>query len=174
MTDQSTDSLDPPVTAPAPGDRQPKRLLAAAPSDRFGFGSGVVGEAGGGASTAASGGSLARAIGVGLVASAAGVAIHVVAATALAWTAGLLVVAATLGIAVGLAVAWGGRRALRGATRRWLAIGLSLVAVGIAIGVNWALSGMYLGAVEYVAQVYGLIVPVEAILAASGALIGAR
>jgi len=99
---------------------------------------------------------------------------HAVAATALLLTGGLLVVAATLGIGVGLAVGVGARRALAPGTRRALAASLALVSLGAAMAVGWTLSGRYLGPLDYLGQVYGLLVPLQAVLAVAGALGGAR
>ena len=96
------------------------------------------------------------------------------AATLLLWTGALLVVAVVVGILVGLAVALGAGRSLRPAARRWLAVALALAALAVAVGVNWALSGMFLGPVDYLAQVYGLLVPLQAVLAAVGAVAGSR
>jgi len=98
----------------------------------------------------------------------------VAAATLLLWTGALLVVAVVVGILVGLAVALGAGRSLRPAARRWLAVALALAALAVAVGVNWALSGMFLGPVDYLAQVYGLLVPLQAVLAAVGAVAGSR
>jgi hypothetical protein len=42
-----------------------------------------------------------------------------------------------------------------------------------AVGINWALSGMYLGPLDYLVQVYGLLVPLQAALVA-GAVAGSR
>jgi hypothetical protein len=148
------------------GDRPPKRLLERAPSDR------LATTAAGEAPSAA--GSTARALAYGLGAAAAGVAVHVAAATLLLWTGALLVVAVTIGIVVGLAVAVGGGTALRASTRRSLAVVLGVGAVVVATGVNWMLSGMYLGPFDYVVQVYGLLVPAQLALAAAGALAGSR
>ncbi len=97
----------------------------------------------------------------------------VVAATLLAWTGGLLVVSTTIGIVVGLAVAAGGGTVLGppDAARPSRRPGRR-----IHPGRRWAstgpLSGMYLGPLDYLAQVYGLIVPLQVALAAAGALAG--
>jgi len=155
----------------AGGDRPPKRLLERPPSERLA----ATGAKPGGAEAAgAAAGSPVRAVAYGSAAAAAGAAVHVLAATLLLWTAALLVVAATIGIVVGLAVAVGGGRGLRARDRRLLGPALAVAAVVVAIGVNWALSGMYLGPLEYVAQVYGLLVPLQLAFAAAGALAGTR
>ena len=99
---------------------------------------------------------------------------HLVASTLLLWTGGLLVVAVTIGIVVGLAVAAGAGSSLAPRSRRGLALALALGSVVLACGLSWALSGMYLGPLDYLAQVYGLLVPVQLALAAAGALAGSR
>jgi hypothetical protein len=98
----------------------------------------------------------------------------VAAATLLLWTGGLLFVAVLLGIVVGLAVAAGAGRSLRPVARRALAVALALAALAVAAGVDWALSGMFLRPLDFVAQVYGLLVPLEVVLAAAGAVVGSR
>ena len=119
-------------------------------------------------------GSAARGVAFGLTAGAAGVAAHAAAATLLLWTGALLVVAVTLGIVVGTAVAQGAGPSLRPRARQGLAVTLALAALTVAVGINWALSGMFLDPLDYLAQVYGLLVPLQAILAAAGAVAGSR
>ena len=150
------------------GDRPPKRVLERPPSEHLAASRAAEAEA------PATKGSTARALAYGLAAAAAGAAVHVAAATLLLWTGALLVVAVTIGIVVGLAVAVGGGTTLRASARRTLAIVLAVGAVVVAVGVNWAASGMYLGPLDYVVQVYGLLVPFQLALAAAGALAGSR
>lgn len=158
------------MTNPTPdsGDRRPKRLLERAPSERLAGGQAAADREG------TSSGSPARAIAAGLAAGTAGVVVHVAAATLLLWTGALLVVAVTIGIVVGLAVAGGGGTGLRASTRRTLAVIIAVGAIVVAVGVSWAVSGMYLGPLEYALEVYGLLFPAQLILAASGALAGSR
>jgi hypothetical protein len=171
MTEPPSQRPSPPPPD-APGERPPKRLLDRAPSERLAASSGLAGSAGPTEPTRA--GSFGAALALGLLAAAGGALVHVVVATALGWTGGLLVVAASLGIVVGMAVAFGARGSLPAVRRRSLAMGLALGGLVVAIAVNWALSGMYLGPLDYVIQVYGLLVPLQALLAALGALAGAR
>lgn len=153
---------------PESGDRRPKRLLERAPSDRLAGGQAGADREG------TSPGSPARAIAAGLAAGTAGVVVHVGAATLLLWTGALLVVAVTIGIVVGLAVAVGGGPGLRASTRRTLALVLAVGAIVVAVAVSWAISGMYLGPLQYALEVYGLLVPAQLVLAASGALAGSH
>ena len=152
------------------GERPPKRLLDRAPSERLA----AAGSGGSGAGSVPRVGSTAGAIGFGLVAAAGGIVVHLVAASLLLWTSALVVVAVTIGIVVGLAVAVGGGTTIAPGTRRALAIAFAVGAVVAAVVINWALSGMYLGPLDYLAQVYGLLVPAQLVLAAAGAVAGAR
>jgi hypothetical protein len=165
-----------PPPARSPGERPRRRLLAQAPSDRLYARAGGARRDGGAARATqpASAGSAPRSLALGVAAAAIGAAVHLAAATLLLWTGALLVVAVVVGILAGMAVALGARRSLRPAARRWLAVALALAALAFAIGVNWALSGMFLGPLDYVAQVYGLLVPLQVVLAAVGAVAGSR
>ncbi len=161
------------VPRSVPGERPPRRLLERAPSERLAkLSAATPGAAGGsGARTA---GSAGRAVAYGAAVALAGAFVHLAAATLLLWTTELLVVAATIGILVGLAVAFGARGSLRPRARHGLAVVLALGSIVLAAGLGWALSGMYLGPVDYLDQVYGLLVPVQLVLAATGALAGSR
>lgn len=173
MSDPRADAPDPPGPVAEhpprdlPGERPPKRLLDQAPSERQGGSPPPAG-----AAAVPGEGSPGRAVAFGLVAAAAGAIVHLAAATLLLWTGALLVVAVTIGIGAGLAVAIGAGRAMRLRTRRALALGLALGSIALAVGSSWALSGMYLGPLDYLAQVYGLLVPLQLALAAAGAVAG--
>jgi hypothetical protein len=177
MTEPATPTPPAPTpTVGAPGEQRPRRLLDQAPSERLKAraGGGSSGGPPGLGSAQAGAGSSARAVAFGVAAGVASVAAHVVAATVLLWTGALLVVAVTMGIVVGSAVRRGAGRSMRPRARGWLAVGLALGALTSAIGVNWALSGMYLGPLDYLVQVYGLLVPLQAALAVAGAVAGSR
>jgi len=58
--------------------------------------------------------------------------------------------------------------------RRGLGMGLAVAAVAVALAANWALSGAFLGPVEFLDQVYGLLVPLQVVAAAAGAIAGTR
>jgi hypothetical protein len=152
-----------------PGERPPRRLLDRAPSERLAsVGAGAATTAG------AAAGSPARAILYGGAAAIAGTLVHLAAATLLLWTGGLLIVAVTIGIVIGLSVAFGSGRSLRPWPRRALALALALGSVALAVGLSWVQSGMYLGPLDFVDQVYGLLVPLQLVLAAVGAVAGSR
>ncbi len=158
-----------PDARPDPGERPPRRLLERPPSERLAAAADLRRGA-----TAATTGSPARAFLAGIVAATGGAMVHLAAAILLLWTGGLLVVATTVGIVVGLAVARGGGPAIRPRSRRALALVLALRALVVAIGLDWGLSGRYLVPLDYLAQVYGALVPLELGLAAAGALAGSR
>jgi hypothetical protein len=179
--------LDPTAVPATPGEQPPRRLLDRPPSERLassgaagtatGSASAVTGWAGAESAAAGAGsaaGSAARATALGILAAAIGAAVHLAVATLLLWTGALLVVAVTVGIMVGLAVAFGAGTTMTPTARRALAVALALAGLAVAVGANWALSGMYLGPLDYLAQVYGLLVPLQAALAALGALAGSR
>ncbi len=164
------------MTAGIPGEQPPRRLLDQAPSERLtARPTGGPGPGAAGAGSAEEGaGSAARGVAFGVAAAVAGTAAHVAAATLLLWTGALLVVAVTMGIVVGTAVGRGAGPSMRPRARGWLAVGLALGALTVAVGINWALSGMYLGPVDYLVQVYGLLVPLQAALVVAGAVAGSR
>ena len=111
---------------------------------------------------------------LGLLAAAIGAAVHVAIAVLFLPTGGLLVVAATLGFVVGAFVRHGAGSRMRTRARRGLGIGLAVVAVAAALAANWGFSGAYLGPLDYLDQVYGLLVPLQVAVAAAGAFAGTR
>ena len=119
-------------------------------------------------------GSVRRAFLLGLAAAAIGAAVHVVCAVLLLATGGLLLVAATLGFGVGALVRHGAGPRVRSSTRRSLGVTLAIVAIAVALIVNWALSGAYLGPLDFLDQVYGALVTLQVAAAAAGALAGTR
>lgn len=150
-----------------PGDVRPRRLLAHAPSDRYAVSQPAK------AGDRTSGGPGA-AILLGLLAAGIGAAVHVAIAVLFLATGGLLVVAATLGFVVGAGVRYGAGSRVRTGARRGFGIGLAVVAVAAAFAANWGLSGAYLGPIDYLDQVYGLLIPLQVVAAAAGALAGTR
>ncbi len=93
---------------------------------------------------------------------------------------GLLVVGAAAGWVGGLAVKVGAARARVPAAagrRAVMAVALTLAASTVAWAAIWAWShvqGGVLGPVDFLGQVYGLLVPAELAFAAAGAAIGSR
>jgi hypothetical protein len=167
-----------------PGDSPPRRLLEHAPSERYSA-SGAAraggGPPGGGPARDHAGldrggenRGLPRAFLLGLVAAALGAAVHVAFAVLLLATGGLLVVAATLGFIVGALVRYGAGSRVRAGAVRGLGVALALAAIIAALAINWSLSGEYLGPLDFLAQVYGALVPLQVAAAAAGALAGTR
>lgn len=90
-------------------------------------------------------------------------------------TSGLLIVTAATGWVVGLALK--ARIAGPSGRRVAIAVGLALGAVIVAWIATWGFSraqGGALGPLDFLAQVYGLLVLVQAAFAAVGAVLGAR
>lgn len=147
---------------PDPGERR----LARPPSDRYAD----PAVADPGADGADPSGSLGRAVAFGAAVAAAGVALSVVLGGPLALSAGLLVLWATAGYLVGHAVRLGGAGAVTAPTRPILAIGLTLAGVAVAqVGLWWyaGTEGGVLPLIDFLAQTYGVLVPLQAALAAA-------
>lgn len=137
--------------------------LAAPPSDRYQAPTAEDPSPGGGERNP--GGSLARAMAKGAAVSAAGAALSVMLGGPLALSAGLLVLWATAGYLVGHAVRSGGAGAVTAPTRPVLAIGLALAGVAIAqVGLWWyaGTEGGVLPLIDYLAQTYGILIPLQA------------
>ena len=156
-----------------PGEVPPRRLLERAPSERFGAG-GTGAASGPAVAGRREAGSLPGALLLGLGAAAIAAAIHVASAVLLLATGGLLVVAATLGFVVGAFVRNGAGSRLGTGARRILGASLALAALAAALAINWGLSGRYLGPLDYLDQVYGLLVPLQFAAAMAGVLAGTR
>jgi hypothetical protein len=122
-------------------------------------------------------GSVGRALGLGsLLAVGTAIAIVLLGGVA-AITAGLLAVAAVGGWVTALAVRSGAGQSLSPRERIVTAVVLALV--GIALGqlglwVYGRYEGGVLGPLDYLAEVFGFLVPVQAGLAALAAWLGAR
>ena len=172
-----------------PGEVPPRRLLEHAPSERYAASRAAGargGQAGGGqvggapargragADRVGSTRGLRRAILLGLGAAALGAAVHVVTAVLLLATGGLLVVTATLGFVVGALVRYGAGSRVRAAAVRGVGLALVIAALSAALAINWGLSGEYLGPLDFLAQVYGALVPLQFAAAVAGALAGTR
>ena len=95
----------------------------------------------------------------------------------LAFSSGLLVVAAVTGRAIGLALQLGGRDAIPARTRVLLAIGLAVAVVGLGQVARWVYAGTEGGVLsppDYLGQTYGVLVPLQFVLAAVFAWWAAR
>jgi hypothetical protein len=122
-----------------------------------------------------------RSLAYGAAAAAAGGAVLFVLAGPLSVDTGLLAVGVAIGWVVGVAVRTGAARA-RGSVRTpgWRAAAAVALAVGGSVAAwagAWAWShvqGGVLGPVDFVTQVYGLLLPVQLLFTAAAAWIGSR
>ena len=113
-------------------------------------------------------GSLGRALALGVVAAIGGAVVITVAGGLVTITAGLLVIAAVVGWAVAAAVRIGAREAVAPTTVRALAIALATGGVGLGQVGLWLLGrqeGGVLSLVDYLAEVFGFLVPLELAIA---------
>lgn len=155
---------------PTPGERR----LDRPPSDRYRDIPGVDAESAGAGDGR---GSLGRAIVAGLVGGLAGAAATVILGGVLGVSAGLLVVAAGTGWIVGAATRIGGAGAIEPGRCRAVAVTLAIVAVALGQLGLWLYArteGGVLTLPDYLAQTFGLLVPLQAAFAAAGAWWGAR
>ena len=119
--------------------------------------------------SAVSGATPARGIAYGAIVAIAGAALIVVFGGALAVSAGLLVVASGVGYTVGLATLIGSADTLSGKGRSWLAAGLAVLGVLLGQVGLWLFAraeGGVLALIDYLAQTFGPLVPMEVVLAA--------
>jgi hypothetical protein len=117
----------------------------------------------------ASTGSLGRATAFGLVVAIGGAVAITIAGGLIAITAGLLVIAAVVGWIVAAGVTSGAAAAVPRPTVRLLAIVLALIGVGLGQVGLWLLGreeGGVLSLVDYLAEVFGFLVPLELAVAA--------
>ncbi len=122
-----------------------------------------------------------RSLRYGIVGAVAGAAILFVLAGPLSVDTGLLIVGAAVGWGIGMAVRTGAamaRDASGSAGRRLaLAVALACAACVAAWAGAWAwshLQGGVLGPLDFLAQVYGLLIPAQLAFTAAGAAIGSR
>lgn len=154
------------TTDPDPGERR----LARPPSERFAVQPDEP-------DRAVAPGSPGRGLGWGAAAAAMGAALTVLLGGVLAISAGLLVLWASAGNAVGIATRMGGGAALPAPRRTWTAIGLTLVGVAVGQVGLWGYAtseGGVLSLVEYLATTFGVLVPLQALLAVGAAWWAAR
>jgi hypothetical protein len=137
-----------------------ERRLDRPPSDRY--------RAAAEAAPEPASGSAPRALGAALAASAGWVALTVLLGGVLAVSAGLLVLAAAFGRLIGLAGRWGAGDAVPRPTR--VGIVLGCIVVGFVLGQLglWAYAraeGGALAPLDYLAQTFGLVVPLQLLVA---------
>lgn len=153
---------DPPIApAPGPGERRPQRLERP-PSDRYQPSEQADAPPEERRSTA-------RGLVAAVVAGIVGAVVIAVGGGLLTFTAGLLVLAGVLGWIIAIALNLGaGLPADRG-RRRWTAALIALAAVALGQVGLWLIArgeGGTLGLVDYLAEVFGVLVPAELLIAA--------
>lgn len=156
-----------PAQPPVPGERRLERP----PSDRYAT------DAPAAMPAVADPGSVARGVAWGALAGIAGAGATVVLGGVLTLSAGLLVVAAATGWAVGQAVVMGGGTSLARGLRWPLAVTLAAIAVVLGQLGLWLYArteGGVLTLPDYLVQTFGLLVPVQALLALTAAWWTAR
>ena len=122
-------------------------------------------------------GSAARGVLFGVLAMLAGVLVTVLLGGGLALSAGLLVIWAAGGNAIGLATRIGGGPALTAPQRTGVAVGLALAGVALGQVALWWYAGTEGGVLplmDFLGQTYGVLVPVQVVLAAGFAWWAAR
>lgn len=164
--------IDPPVETPPPGPAVTpgERRLAHPPSDRYRVAEPVP-------TSTDRPGSPVRGATLGAIAVLAGALGITVLGGVLAVSAGLLVVAAATGWAVGLALRWGAGQPPAFGRRVRLAVGLALLSIVLGqLGLWWyaGTEGGVLDPLDYLAQTFGLLVPLELVVAAIAAWLTAR
>lgn len=149
-----------------------ERRLARPPSDRY---RAVEPDAEG--VSAPSRGSLPRGVLYGAVAALGGVLATVLLGGAMALSAGLLVVWASAGNAIGLATRIGSGLAVPRSTRIGIAAGLALAGAALGqLGLWWyaGTEGGVLPLLAYLGETFGILVPLQALLAVGFAWWAAR
>ncbi|MEX2183400.1 MAG: hypothetical protein WEC14_03065 [Chloroflexota bacterium] len=147
---------------PDPGERR----LPRPPSDRYG----TAATPGAAADEGVTQGSHRRALAFGAATAAFGATLAVVLGGPLALSAGLLVLWATAGYLVGHAVRIGAAGAITAPTGPAVAIALALAGVALAqVGLWWyaGTEGGVLPLIDFLAQTYGVLIPLQAALAAA-------
>ena len=122
-------------------------------------------------------GSLVRAVAYGAVAAVSGAILTVLLGGVVALSAGLLVVWASAGNVIGMVTKLGGGTVVPATRRVVLAVILALLGVALGqVGLWWyaGTEGGVLPLVDYLATTFGVLVPLQALLAIGFAWWGAR
>jgi hypothetical protein len=169
MEDPTPNPTAEPASAPTPGERRLERP----PSDRYRAPEAEVAVD----DAATSGAAPARGIVFAVLAAIVVAAAITVVGGVLLVSAGLVVLAAAGGWAVAIALRVGAGATIPRGTRIWLATGLALVAVVLGQVGLWLFArseGGVLPIVDYLAQTFGPLVPLQAVAAAVTAAWSAR
>ena len=162
------------TATPTPGAQAPgERRLAHPPSDRY-----RAAEAAAAARDLPDpAASVARGVAFATVAAIAGAALTVVLGGIITLTAGLVGVAIATGWAVAAGLRFGAGSHLVGSRRAWIAVVMALVAVALGQLGLWLYArteGGVLPLPEYLGEVFGILVPIQAVFAALTAWVSAR
>lgn len=160
----------PEPTGPAPGERR----LAHPPSDRYREAEARAEVARAALDPAAS---VARGIVLAVVVATVGAVAIVVLGGVLTLTAGLVVVAAATGWGIAAALRFGAGERLAGGRRIWIAVALAVAAVLAGQLGLWQyarIEGGVLPPIDYLAEVFGALVPAQFVVAVVGAWLAAR
>jgi hypothetical protein len=144
-----------------------ERRLARAPSERYGAAPDT--EAAATPKVEDPAAAPARGVAFAVVAAILGAGVIVVLGGAFAISAGLLVAAAALGYAVALALLAGAGDTLANPRRPWIAAGLALLGALLGQLGLWLYArseGGVLAPIDYLAETFGALVPLELLLAA--------
>jgi hypothetical protein len=165
-----SEPAEPPPPGPTPGERR----LAHPPSDRY-----RAAEARAEAARAAPdpGASLVRAVVLAVLVAIAGAVAIVVLGGILTFTAGLVVVAAATGWGIAMALRFGAGERLSRDRRVWAAVALAAVAIlagQIGLWLYARIEGGVLPPIDYLAEVFGPLVPVQLLVAVIAAWLTAR
>ena len=157
--------MDAPPPPAGPGDRRPDRQLDRPPSERYRTEQAAV-------EAIAERPPFARGLAAAFAAAIAGAIAIAVGGGLLTITAGLLVVAAIVGwvVAVSLLLGAGPAPAADRARRRWIAALIALGGVALGQVGLWLIArgeGGTLGAIDYLAETFGVLVPAQLLIAAT-------
>ncbi len=162
------------AAAQAPGERR----LAHPPSDRYRAAeAAAAASAPGAAGVADPGASVARGLAIATVAAIAGAAATVVLGGIVTLTAGLVGVAIATGWAVAAGLRFGAGDHLAGGRRAWIAVAIAVGAVALGQLGLWLYArteGGVLPLPDYLLEVFGILVPAQALAAAVAAWVTAR
>jgi hypothetical protein len=165
---------NPSGTAPDPKDGGERRL-ARPPSDRYR--TAATASLAGDEAQSEAGGSVGRAVAFGALTGLVLAAAITVLGGVLLITAGLIAVAGIGGWAIAVAVRAGGLEAVAPTRRRVLAVGLAAIAVLAGQLGLWLFAryeGGVLGPVDYLAETFELLVPLQFLFAIAAAWLAAR
>ena len=159
----------PPVAEPVtPGERR----LAHPPSDRY-----RLAEAPPADERPDPGASVVRGVAIAVAAAGIGAVAIVILGGVLTVTAGLVIVAAAIGWGVGAGLRFGAGPDLPPRRRVVIAVVLAIVSVALGQAGLWQYGrteGGVLAPLDYLAEVYGPLVPLQLVAAAVAAWVGAR